>query len=79
MLPGKPTSYKAPRFLKTKGCNVYAEYGVAGLFKGLIPRMGLNIWQTLFMVTGAQMIKSPWKSRGSRSPRKIDWPQLAVK
>ena len=37
--------------------NVYAEYGVAGLFKGLIPRMGLNIWQTLFMVTGAQMIK----------------------
>ena len=37
--------------------NVVAEYGVAGLFKGLIPRMGLNIWQTLFMVTGAQMIK----------------------
>ena len=37
--------------------NVVAEYGVAGLFKGLIPRMGLNIWQTLFMVTGAQFIK----------------------
>ena len=37
--------------------NVYAEYGVAGLFKGLIPRMGLNIWQTLFMVTGAQFLK----------------------
>mmetsp|Transcript_20036 Transcript_20036/g.43288 ORF Transcript_20036/g.43288 Transcript_20036/m.43288 type:complete len:286 (+) Transcript_20036:85-942(+) len=36
---------------------VYAEYGLAGLFKGVIPRMGLNIWQTLFMVTGATLIK----------------------
>ena len=36
---------------------VHARYGVAGLFKGVIPRMGLNVWQTLFMVTGATVIK----------------------
>jgi len=36
---------------------VVSEYGVRGLFQGLIPRMGLNIWQTLFMVTGATYIK----------------------
>lgn len=27
--------------------------GVKGLFQGIIPRIGLGIWQTLFMVTGA--------------------------
>lgn len=37
--------------------NVYGQYGVRGLFQGLIPRMGLNIWQTLFMVSGATYIK----------------------
>lgn len=31
------------------------EHGVAGLFKGLVPRMCLGVWQTLFMVTGAKM------------------------
>jgi len=36
---------------------VHAEYGMQGLFQGIIPRMGLNIWQTLFMVTGAKLIK----------------------
>uniref|UniRef100_A0A7S3AQW8 Mitochondrial carrier protein n=1 Tax=Haptolina ericina TaxID=156174 RepID=A0A7S3AQW8_9EUKA len=36
---------------------VYAEYGIGGLFKGLVPRMMLNIWQTLFMVSGAKLIK----------------------
>jgi len=37
--------------------NVHAEYGMPGLFKGIIPRMCLGIWQTLFMVTGAQLVK----------------------
>ena len=31
--------------------------GVGGLFKGIIPRVGLGIWQTLFMVTGAKLVK----------------------
>ena len=36
---------------------VHAESGVRGLFQGIIPRMGLSVWQTLFMVTGATYIK----------------------
>jgi len=36
---------------------VYQEHGAAGLFKGVIPRIGLGIWQTLFMVTGAKLVK----------------------
>ncbi len=31
--------------------------GMGGLFKGVVPRIGLGIWQTLFMVTGAKMVK----------------------
>lgn len=36
--------------------------GVTGLFKGIVPRIGLAVWQTLFMVTGAKLIKQyfPW-------------------
>lgn len=30
---------------------VYKEHGVPGLFQGILPRIGLNVWQTLFMVT----------------------------
>jgi len=37
--------------------HVVKENGIAGLFKGIIPRVGLGIWQTLFMVTGATLIK----------------------
>lgn len=36
---------------------VVKEQGVPGLFKGIIPRLGLGIWQTLFMVTGAKLVK----------------------
>ena len=31
--------------------------GMHGLFKGVIPRVFLGIWQTLFMVTGAKLVK----------------------
>jgi len=31
--------------------------GPAGLFKGVVPRILLGIWQTLFMVTGAKLLK----------------------
>jgi len=36
---------------------IVKEQGVGGLFAGIVPRVGLGIWQTLFMVTGAKMIK----------------------
>ncbi len=31
--------------------------GPKGLFKGLVPRIMLGIWQTLFMVTGAKLVQ----------------------
>jgi len=33
------------------------EQGIGGLFKGIVPRVCLGIWQTLFMVTGAKLVK----------------------
>ncbi|KAA8494800.1 Citrate/oxoglutarate carrier protein [Porphyridium purpureum] len=36
---------------------VSKEHGVAGLFKGVVPRIGLGVWQTLFMVNGAHYIR----------------------
>jgi len=37
--------------------DVHGEYGMQGLFQGLFPRVCLGIWQTLFMVTGANIVK----------------------
>lgn len=37
--------------------DVYKEWGFAGLFQGVVPRIGLGIWQTTFMVTGANLIR----------------------
>eukprot|EP00053_Salpingoeca_punica_P007703 m.70042 g.70042 ORF g.70042 m.70042 type:complete len:299 (-) comp14286_c0_seq1:327-1223(-) len=37
--------------------NIVHEHGYAGLFKGVLPRMGLGVWQTTFMVTGANLIR----------------------
>jgi len=37
--------------------SVRAEQGMKGLFSGIIPRVFLGVWQTLFMVTGAKLVK----------------------
>eukprot|EP00656_Telonema_subtile_P012966 TRINITY_DN16564_c0_g1_i1.p1 TRINITY_DN16564_c0_g1~~TRINITY_DN16564_c0_g1_i1.p1 ORF type:complete len:226 (+),score=59.08 TRINITY_DN16564_c0_g1_i1:116-793(+) len=37
--------------------DVHKEWGFQGLFQGVIPRIGLGIWQTLFMVTGANLVR----------------------
>jgi len=36
---------------------IVKEQGVGGLFAGIVPRICLGIWQTLFMVSGAKIIK----------------------
>jgi hypothetical protein len=49
----------------TRQCaaDVYKKFGVKGFYCGLIPRMGLSAWQTLFMVTFAGMIKETLAKR----------------
>jgi len=37
---------------------VLAEHGVPGLFKGVVPRILLGIWQTLFMISFANIVKA---------------------
>jgi hypothetical protein len=44
--------------------DIIRENGVGGLFRGIVPRIGLGIWQTLFMVTGAKILKEELKERG---------------
>lgn len=44
--------------------DIIKENGVGGLFRGIVPRVGLGIWQTLFMVTGAKILKDELKERG---------------
>lgn len=36
---------------------IVKEQGPQGLFAGIVPRIGLGIWQTLFMVSGAKILK----------------------
>eukprot|EP00744_Colponema_vietnamica_P015490 GILI01021702.1.p1 GENE.GILI01021702.1~~GILI01021702.1.p1 ORF type:complete len:311 (+),score=67.90 GILI01021702.1:60-935(+) len=36
---------------------VYKNFGFAGFYTGVIPRMGLSAWQTLFMFTFAGMVR----------------------
>ena len=37
--------------------HVHAEYGLRGLFQGIIPRMCFGVNQTLWMVTGAKILR----------------------
>ena len=37
--------------------HVYRGHGLQGLFQGLLPRMGTNIWLTLAMVSGANIVQ----------------------
>jgi hypothetical protein len=32
--------------------------------QGIVPRIGLGIWQTLFMVTGVKLVKDTLKEGG---------------
>lgn len=36
---------------------VYKENGIKGLYRGVTPRIGLGIWQTICMVSFADIVK----------------------
>ena len=37
---------------------VYRENGIKGLYRGVTPRIGLGIWQTICMVSLADYVKA---------------------
>jgi hypothetical protein len=47
-----------PRNIVETCKHIVNEAGVLGLFQGIAPRMGLCIWQTLFLVTVPRLLKN---------------------
>jgi hypothetical protein len=41
---------------------VYKENGLKGLYRGVTPRIGLGVWQTVCMVSFADYVKAWWVS-----------------
>lgn len=37
---------------------IYKENGIKGLYRGVTPRIGLGIWQTICMVSFADYVKA---------------------
>ena len=65
-VPGRP---EKPTILNTLSY-IYRENGMKGLYRGVTPRIGLGIWQTVCMVSFADYVKiwyvSSWILRCSR-------------
>lgn len=49
---------------------IYKENGIKGLYRGVTPRIGLGIWQTVCMVSFADYVKAAIK--GSPAPPKVN-------
>jgi hypothetical protein len=53
--PAKPT-------IANTFAYIYRENGIKGLYRGVTPRIGLGIWQTICMVSFADYVKAWWVS-----------------
>lgn len=49
--PAKLTIFNTLKF-------IYTENGIKGLYRGVTPRIGLGIWQTVCMVSFADYVKA---------------------
>lgn len=49
--PTKPTIANVFKY-------IYRENGIKGLYRGVTPRIGLGIWQTICMVSFADYVKA---------------------
>jgi hypothetical protein len=47
-----------PRNIVVTCKHIIAESGYLGLFQGIMPRMGLCVWQTLFLVQVPRLLKA---------------------
>jgi hypothetical protein len=60
--PAKPTIVNTLSY-------IYKENGIKGLYRGVTPRIGLGIWQTVCMVSFADYVKAWLVSFPSASTR----------
>jgi len=51
--PEKPTIMNTMAY-------IYRENGLKGLYRGVAPRIGLGVWQTICMVSFADYVKDWW-------------------
>ncbi|KAL1748563.1 mitochondrial carrier domain-containing protein [Schizophyllum fasciatum] len=58
----KPNAPAKPTIMNTLSY-IYKENGVKGLYRGVTPRIGLGIWQTVCMVSFADYVKA-WVKKG---------------
>ena len=56
-LAKKPDAPAKPTIMNTLAY-IYKENGVKGLYRGVTPRIGLGIWQTVCMVSFADYVKA---------------------
>jgi hypothetical protein len=56
--PAKPTIMNTLSY-------IYKENGMKGLYRGVTPRIGLGIWQTVCMVSFADYVKAWYGSPSS--------------
>jgi len=58
--PGRPEPLTMLKALKW----IYANNGLKGLYRGVVPRIGLGIWQSIVMIAGGDYAKSWLGKRG---------------
>lgn len=44
---------------------IYGQNGIKGLYRGVTPRIGLGVWQTVFMVAFGDIVKNALNVKGS--------------
>lgn len=42
---------------------IYKNNGIKGFYRGVVPRIGLGIWQTVCMVYGGELVKGYFSSK----------------
>lgn len=60
--PNRPKNLTVVKTLKY----IYQNNGITGLYRGVTPRIGLSVWQTIFMVAIGDSIKEKLASNRSK-------------
>ena len=57
--PGRPEKMTILKAFKW----IYTNNGISGFYRGVTPRIGLGIWQTICMVYGGEMVKGYFSNK----------------